>query len=130
MVGESRSEGAEVLNAVLSCPGSVSEAERSGIGSSMNTWTAPSCPPTNWTTLWRARGGRLQLQAYAAEGKRRFPNAVPIYFELAHGHPVFVGRARLAGDSSVEQKVSMKGLKAKPRRALLNSYHDVLASPC
>jgi hypothetical protein len=46
-----------------------------------------------------------------------FRMQVPIYFELAHGNLVFVGCARLAGDSSVEQKVSMKGLKAKPRRA-------------
>jgi hypothetical protein len=54
---------------------------------------------------------------------------VPVYFELADGSVAFVGRAKLTGDSSLEQKVPMKGLKAKPRRALLNYYDDVLASP-
>jgi hypothetical protein len=29
----------------------------------------------------------------------------------------------------MEQKVSLKGLKNKPRRAVLNDYDDVLASP-
>ena len=58
-----------------------------------------------------------------------FRMLVPIYFELADGNFAFVGRAKLTGDSSMEQKVPMKGLKAKPRRALLNYYDDVLASP-
>jgi hypothetical protein len=58
-----------------------------------------------------------------------FRMPVPVYFELADGSVAFVGRAKLTGDSSLEQKVPMKGLKAKPRRALLNYYDDVLASP-
>jgi aminopeptidase N len=58
-----------------------------------------------------------------------FRMPVPIYFELADGNVAFVGRAKLMGDSSMEQKVPMKGLKAKPRRALLNYYDDVLALP-
>ncbi len=58
-----------------------------------------------------------------------FRMPVPIYFELADGNIAFVGRAKLTGNSSMEQKVPMKGLKAKPRRALINYYDDVLASP-
>ncbi|MGA8373406.1 MAG: M1 family aminopeptidase [Candidatus Sulfotelmatobacter sp.] len=58
-----------------------------------------------------------------------FRMPVPVYFELADGSVAFVGRAKLTGDFSLEQKVPMKGLKAKPRRALLNYYDDVLASP-
>ena len=54
---------------------------------------------------------------------------VPIYLELAEGGMAFLGRARLNGNNSLEQKVPLKGLKAKPRRALLNYYDDVLASP-
>jgi len=42
---------------------------------------------------------------------------------------VFLGRARLSGNTSIEQKVPLKGVKAKPRRALINYYDDVLASP-
>jgi len=54
---------------------------------------------------------------------------VPIYLELADGKAYFLGRARLAGNTTVEQKVPLKGLKEKPRRAMINYYDDVLASP-
>jgi hypothetical protein len=53
---------------------------------------------------------------------------VPIYLELADGGIYTLGRARLTGNKTVEQKVPIKGLKAKPRRAVLNYYDDVLAS--
>ena len=59
----------------------------------------------------------------------QFRMPVPVYLELADGGIVFLGRARLTGDSSVEQKVPLKGLKAKPKRAMLSYYDDVLASP-
>jgi hypothetical protein len=58
-----------------------------------------------------------------------FRMPVPIYLELADGGMAFLGRAKLAGNTSVEQKVPLKGVKAKPRRALINYYDDVLASP-
>ncbi len=58
-----------------------------------------------------------------------FRMPVPIYLELADGRTVNLGRARLAGNTSVEQKVPIKGLKDKPKRALINYYDDVLASP-
>src|ERR1700691_4293857 len=48
-----------------------------------------------------------------------FRMPVPIYLELADGALAFVGRAKLKGNSSMEQKVPLKGLKAKPRRAVL-----------
>jgi hypothetical protein len=57
-----------------------------------------------------------------------FRMLVPIYLELADGRTISVGRANLAGNTSVEQKVPIKGLKEKPRRALVNYYNDVLAS--
>jgi hypothetical protein len=58
-----------------------------------------------------------------------FRMIVPIYIELADGRAVNLGRARLAGNTSVEQKVPLKGLKDQPRRALVNYNDDVLASP-
>jgi aminopeptidase N len=57
-----------------------------------------------------------------------FRMIVPIYVELGDGRTVFLGRARVKGNSSVEQKVPLKGLKDSPKRALLNYYNDVLAS--
>ena len=58
----------------------------------------------------------------------RFRMLVPIYLELADGRVVNLGRARMIGDKTIEQKVPIKGLKDKPRRALLNYMDDVLAS--
>jgi len=57
-----------------------------------------------------------------------FRMLVPIYLELADGRTVTLGRANLTGNTSFEQKVPIKGLKEKPRRALVNYYDDVLAS--
>ncbi|MGA8765358.1 MAG: hypothetical protein WB562_21010, partial [Candidatus Sulfotelmatobacter sp.] len=59
----------------------------------------------------------------------KFRMLVPIYLELANGNMVFLGRARLTGNSSFEQKIPLKGVKDMPRRAVINYYDDVLASP-
>ena len=40
-----------------------------------------------------------------------------------------LGRVRLVGTTPFEQKVSLGTPKSKPRRALVNYYDDVLASP-
>jgi aminopeptidase N len=58
----------------------------------------------------------------------KFRMIVPIYLELADGRTVNLGRARVFGNASVEQKVPMKGLKDTPKRALVNYNDDVLAS--
>jgi aminopeptidase N len=58
----------------------------------------------------------------------KFRMLVPIYLELADGRTINLGRARLIGNSSVDQKVPLKGLKDAPKRALLNYNYDVLAA--
>jgi hypothetical protein len=58
----------------------------------------------------------------------KFKMIVPIYLELADGRTVVLGRVRLVGNASVEQKVPLKGLKDTPKRALVNYNYDVLAS--
>jgi len=57
-----------------------------------------------------------------------FRMLVPIYLELANGNTVLLGRARMTGNTSVERKVPLKGVKEKPRHAIMNYYDDVLAS--
>jgi len=59
----------------------------------------------------------------------RFRMLVPIYFELADGRFALLGRMTMVGNTSEEDKIPIKGLKNIPRRALLNYYDDVLASP-
>jgi len=58
----------------------------------------------------------------------KFRMIVPIYLELADGRTIHLGRARLLGNTSVEQKLPIKGLKDVPKHALLNYNDDVLAS--
>ena len=53
---------------------------------------------------------------------------VPIYLELADGSTVNLGRSRLVGNTSVDQKAPLKGLKDAPKRALVNYSDDVLPS--
>jgi Peptidase family M1 domain len=59
----------------------------------------------------------------------KFRMLVPIYLEMDDGKMFFLGRARLGGNTSFEQKIPLKGLKTPPKRALINYYDDVLASP-
>jgi len=58
----------------------------------------------------------------------QFRMLVPIYLELDDGRILFLGRMRLVGNSSAAPKAPLKGLKTKPRRALINYFDDVLAS--
>ena len=58
-----------------------------------------------------------------------FRMLVPLYLELADGNTVYLGHARISGNSPIEQKIPLRGLKTKPRAAMLNYYDDVLASP-
>lgn len=58
----------------------------------------------------------------------KFRMLVPMYIEFNDGRTVLLGRARMAGNTSVESKVQLKGLKEMPRRAVLNYDDDVLAS--
>jgi hypothetical protein len=57
-----------------------------------------------------------------------FRMLVPIYLELADGRTVNLGRANLIGNSSIDQKVPLRGVKTAPKRALVNYNYDVLAS--
>jgi hypothetical protein len=59
----------------------------------------------------------------------KFRMLVPLYLELADGNMFYLGHTKVAGNRSIEQKVPLKGLKTKPRGAVLNYYDDVLASP-
>ena len=58
----------------------------------------------------------------------KFRMIVPIYLELADGRTVNLGRVRLFGNTTVDEKLPLKGLKDAPKRALMNYYDDVLAS--
>jgi len=69
----------------------------------------------------------LTLSQSGVDDKFRMP--VPVYLEMADGNMFFLGRARMVGNNSIQQKIPLKGLKTKPHRVAVNYYDDVLASP-
>jgi hypothetical protein len=70
----------------------------------------------------------LAFKATQANVDPNFRMIVPIYLELTDNRTVMLGRVRLIGNTTIEQKVPMKGLKDKPHRAVINYNDDVLAS--
>ncbi len=70
----------------------------------------------------------LKFKVSQSNVDEKFRMLVPVYLELADGNIFFLGRARMAGNTVVEQKVPLKSLKAQPHRAMINYYDDVLAT--
>jgi hypothetical protein len=70
----------------------------------------------------------LSLKLTQANVNESFRMLVPIYLEMTGGTTLFLGRARLTGNTTLEQRIPLKGLKEAPHRALVNYYDDVLAS--
>ena len=58
----------------------------------------------------------------------RFRMLVPLYFELADGRVISMGRVALVGNTTQDARIPIKGLKDAPHRAMLNYCDDVLAS--
>ena len=59
----------------------------------------------------------------------KFTMLVPLYLELSKDHVMRLGAATITGNRTIEQRVPLKGLKEKPRRAMLNYFNDVLCAP-
>jgi Peptidase family M1 domain len=69
----------------------------------------------------------VNLSQSNVDGKFVMP--VPVYLELDDGRVVFLGRIGMVGSTTYSQKIPLKGLKARPRRAMINYNDDILASP-
>jgi len=72
-------------------------------------------------------GLQFKLKVSQSGVDQNFKMLVPVYLEMSDGRLLSIGRARLLGNSAVEQTVSLKGWKEKPKRAVVNYYDDVLA---
>ena len=77
-----------------------------------------------------APGGAVQLHVKLEQSNvgPSFRMLVPIYIELADGHPFRVGAAPLVGNSTFERDIALRGLSQKPKRAMINYFHDVLCT--
>ncbi|HUA16325.1 MAG TPA: M1 family aminopeptidase [Verrucomicrobiae bacterium] len=70
----------------------------------------------------------LNMKVTQSNVDDKFRMLVPVYLEMADGNIFPLGRAHMTGASAIEQKIPLRGLKTKPRRAMINYYDDVLAS--
>src|SRR5260370_16896127 len=68
----------------------------------------------------------LNMKSTQSDVSQKFAMPVPVYLELSNGRVARLGTARLVGNTTVEKHVPLKGLKEKPKRALLASYDDLL----
>lgn len=57
-----------------------------------------------------------------------FVMLLPLYLDLGGGRVARLGSATLSGNNSVEGHVPLKGLKERPKRAMLAYYDDVLGT--
>jgi aminopeptidase N len=70
----------------------------------------------------------LKFKLAATNVGPAFAMPVPVYLELNNGKVVRLGTAALFGDKSIDQEVPLKGLKEKPRRAMIAYYDDLLGN--
>src|SRR5215813_13503817 len=66
----------------------------------------------------------MNLKLAQSNVDENFRMLVPIYIESVDNKVVRLGRVRMTGNNTIEQKVPIKGLKEKPRRLLLNYMAD------
>jgi len=53
---------------------------------------------------------------------------IPIYLDFGNGRMARVGSVTLLGNNSMDQHIPLKGLKERPKRALMAYYDDVLGN--
>jgi hypothetical protein len=70
----------------------------------------------------------LNFKVTQSEVSKDFVMLVPIYLDLGGGRVARLGAATLSGNNSVEGHVPLKGLKERPKRAILAYYDDVLGN--
>jgi len=75
------------------------------------------------------QAGDLNIKVTQSGVDDKFAMLVPLYLELANGRIVRLGLAPMSGNRTVEQKVPLRGLTERPKRAMLNYFNDVLCNP-
>jgi Peptidase family M1 domain len=70
----------------------------------------------------------LNFKITQADVGKNFVMLVPIYVDLGNGRVLWLGSAQMSGSNTLEQHVTLTGLKEKPKRALLAYYDDLLGN--
>jgi hypothetical protein len=53
---------------------------------------------------------------------------VPVYIELLDGKIYRLGTIPMTGNTTFEKDIALRGLTQKPKRAMINYFHDVLCT--
>ena len=70
----------------------------------------------------------LNMKLTQSGVSEEFRMLVPVYLELANGQVTRLGLVHPVGNTTLNEKVTLKGVKEKPRRAVINFHNDVLAT--
>jgi hypothetical protein len=70
----------------------------------------------------------LNFTLAQADVNDAFVMMVPVYLDFGDGRTLRLGSAKLRGNQTIEQHVPLKGLKEKPKRALVAYYDDLMAN--
>jgi hypothetical protein len=70
----------------------------------------------------------LNFKLTQADVSKDFMMLVPIYVEMKDGRIARLGSAKMVGSATAEQHVPLKGLKDRPKRAMMAYYDDVLGN--
>jgi hypothetical protein len=57
-----------------------------------------------------------------------FRMIVPVYIEFPDGGAFRVGVVSLTGNDTFENQITLRGLRTRPKRAMINYFHDVLCT--
>jgi aminopeptidase N len=70
----------------------------------------------------------LNFKLSQSDVSKEFAMLVPVYLDFGDGRVMRVGSAPMIGNTSLEQHIPLRGLKAKPKRALIAYYDDILGN--
>jgi hypothetical protein len=70
----------------------------------------------------------LNFKLSQAGVSKNFAMLVPVYLELSPGRVARLGLVTVVGDTPAEVHVPLKGLKEKPKRALIDYYDELMAN--
>jgi aminopeptidase N len=70
----------------------------------------------------------LNFKLTQADVSKDFVMLVPLYVDMGNGKVAWLGSARMSGDTTIDQHVTLRGVKEKPKRAMVAYYDDVLGN--
>lgn len=70
----------------------------------------------------------LNFKLTQSDVSKDFAMLVPVYLDMGGGRAIRVGSAPMVGNVTLEQHIPLRGLKERPKRALIAYYDDVMGN--